>query len=194
MSRPPKKDIDDRIIRAAETKFFRYGFYKVSIEEIVADACTSKAAVYRFYKSKEELVEAVLRRLNEHINSNISAIINNSTLTFQKKIEKIIIFTSGLFQSINTTFFNDLITYTPYLGVLYQNMRIERIQSHYKKLFDEGVSKGVVRKDIPLDFILYYYSRIMEISVFPQDHAEVNYSPQKVYQFLSSLFYEGVKI
>lgn len=193
MARPPKNDIQKRLIKAAETKFFRYGFYKVSIDEIVAEAGTSKAAVYRFYTSKEDLVEAVLLKLNEHINNSIISIINNSAISFHNKLEKIIIFTSGLFQSINLAFFNDLVNYAPHLGVEYQNMRSERIKKHYKKLFDEGIRIGAVRKDIPIDFILFYYSKVMEISVFPLDHAEINYTPQKVYQFLSTLFYEGAK-
>lgn len=194
MARPQKKDIQDRILKAAETKFFRYGFYKVSIDEIVAEAGTSKAAVYRFYKSKEDLVEDILGRLNKHINTNIETIISNSALSFQNKLERIITFTSGLFQSINKAFLNDLANHTPHLSLLYQNMRHERIKTHYKKLFSEGIRTGIVRNDIPLDFILFYYSRVMDVAVLPIYNNEINYTPKKVYQFLSKLFYEGTKV
>ena len=193
MARPPKKDLQDRILRSAENKFFKYGFYKVSIEEIVADAGTSKAAVYRFYKSKEDLVEAVLNRLDDHINTNISVFTGNSALTFPEKLRKIIEFTSDLFLNINKTFLNDLVNYAPHLGMAYQRMRLKRINTYYKKLFLEGINTGIVRKDIPLDFILYYYANIMEIAVFPADKIEKKYSPRKVYQFLSALFYGGIK-
>lgn len=193
MARPPKGDIQDRILKSAETRFFRYGFFKVSIDEIVAEAGTSKAAVYKFYTSKEELVEAVLNKLNDHINTNISSIVNNSSISFQDKLGRIITFTSGLFQSINKAFMNDLVNHTPYLSAKYQNMRLERINTHYKKLFSEGVNLGIVRNDIPLDFIIYYYSKVTEIALVPSDQIETKYSPKKVYQYLSALFYEGTK-
>ncbi len=193
MPRPPKTDLKDRIIKAAENKFFRFGFYKVSIDEIVAEAKTSKAAVYRFYSSKEELVEAVLNNLNNHINQNIGSIVNNGSITFQDKLMKIIEFTSGLFQRINRAFLEDLQNHTPALRIEYQKMRMNRINKYYKKLFADGIDEGIVRSDIPLDFVLYFYSKVTEIAVYPSEQDELKYSPKKTYQYLSRLFYEGVK-
>jgi len=193
MPRPKKVDLKERIINAAENKFFRLGFYKVSVDEIVAEAKTSKAAVYRFYSSKEELVEAVLNKLNDHINRNISAIVNNNSILFQDKLEKIIEFTSGLFQRINIAFLDDLRNHTPSLGIEYQKMRLHRINTHYKQLFSEGIKEKIVRNDIPLDFILYYYTKITELAIYPDEEVTSRYTPKKVYQYLSRLFYEGAK-
>lgn len=194
MPRPLKSDLKDRIINAAENKFFRFGFYKVSIDEIVAEARTSKAAVYRFFSSKEELVEAVLFKLNDQINNNIGIIVNDSSISFRDKIEKIIEFTSGLFQRVDKAFLEDLQYHAPALKMEYQKMRLTRINTYYKKLFSEGIKDGNVRNDIPLDFILYFYGKVTEISVYPSDHEELNYSPKEIYQYLSHLFYEGVKV
>lgn len=193
MPRPQKKDLQERIVKAAENKFFRYGFFKVSIDEIVAEAKTSKAAVYRFYTSKEELVEAVLNNLNNHINQNIGSIINNGSIAFRDKLEKIIEFTSGLFHMINKVFLEDLQNHSPKLKMEYQKMRVDRINTYYRKLFYEGVERGIVRTDIPLDFILHYYSKITELAVYPSSPELSNYTPKKTYQYLSRLFFEGVK-
>lgn len=193
MPRPLKEDLKERIIKAAENKFFRFGFYKISVDEIVADAKTSKAAVYRFYASKEKLVEAVLNNLNDHINNNIGSIVNNGSITFQDKLEKIIEFTSGLFQRVNKTFLEDLQTHTPALKLEYQKMRLHRINTYYKKLFSDGIKEGIVRSDIPLDFVLYFYSKVTELAVYPSEQDEIEYSSKKTYQYLSRLFYEGVK-
>ena len=193
MARPHKTDLKERIVKAAENKFFRFGFHKVSIDEIVAEAKTSKAAVYRFYSSKEELVETVLNKLNDHINQNIGQIVNNSSITFQNKLEKIIEFTSGLFQRINKTFLDDLHNHTPTLQMEYQKMRLNRINTYYKKLFSEGIKNGIIRNDIPLNFMLYYYSKITELAVYPTDEDLSKYTPKKIYQYLSRLFYEGTK-
>lgn len=194
MPRPLKSDLKDRIINAAENKFFRFGFYKVSIDEIVAEAKTSKAAVYRFFSSKEELVEAVLFKLNDDINNNIGIIVNDSSISFREKLEKIIEFTSGLFQRVDKAFLEDLQDHAPVLRMEYQKMRLTRINTYYKKLFYEGIKEGIVRNDIPLDFILYFYSKVTEMSVYPSVHEELNYSPKEIYQYLSRLFYEGVKV
>lgn len=193
MGRPIKKDIRDRIIESAENRFYRFGFSKVSIDEIVADAKTSKAAVYRFFSSKEELVKEVVVRLNLHINSNISEITGKGTLGFKEKIGEIIIFTSGLFQHISPQFMLDLQKSTPELWLEYKKMRLNRINTYYRGLFSEGINSGIVRKDIPLEFILFYYTKITEIAVTPSLQEELKYNQKKIYEFISTLFFEGIR-
>ena len=71
MARPKDNFLQDRILKYATLNFFRKGIYKVSVDQIVADAKTSKAAVYNFFPSKKKLAEAVLINLNDRINSTI---------------------------------------------------------------------------------------------------------------------------
>ncbi|KUG25181.1 hypothetical protein ASZ90_004998 [hydrocarbon metagenome] len=72
-------------------------------------------------------------------------------------------------------------------------MRLHRINTHYKQLFSEGIKEKIVRNDIPLDFILYYYTKITELAIYPDEEVTSRYTPKKVYQYLSRLFYEGAK-
>jgi len=50
----------DRILRAAYGLFTRTGVQAIGIERIIADAGVSKTTLYRHFKSKEDLVLAVL--------------------------------------------------------------------------------------------------------------------------------------
>ena len=51
----------DRILDFARERFFRYGYSSVTIDEIAAELRMSKATFYRFFKSKEELLESAVR-------------------------------------------------------------------------------------------------------------------------------------
>jgi AcrR family transcriptional regulator len=48
-----------RILAAAERRFKHYGYGKTTIVDIAADCAMSNANVYRFYKSKADLVDAI---------------------------------------------------------------------------------------------------------------------------------------
>jgi AcrR family transcriptional regulator len=50
----------DRLIEAATRLFCRYGVNSVGVDEIVAAAGTAKTTLYRLFRSKDGLVEAVL--------------------------------------------------------------------------------------------------------------------------------------
>lgn len=65
--RPPRsaRNGRERILQAAYDLFIRHGIYAVGIDRIVADAGVAKATLYRHFRSKEELVLAVLERREE---------------------------------------------------------------------------------------------------------------------------------
>jgi AcrR family transcriptional regulator len=50
----------DRLIEAATRLFCRYGVNSVGVDEIIAAAGTAKTTLYRLFRSKDGLVEAVL--------------------------------------------------------------------------------------------------------------------------------------
>jgi AcrR family transcriptional regulator len=52
-----------RILAAAERRFKHYGYAKSTIVDIAADCAMSNANVYRFYRSKADLVDALTARL-----------------------------------------------------------------------------------------------------------------------------------
>lgn len=62
---PPEEsglDSRERILRTAYELFTREGFTAVGVDRIVADASVAKTSLYRHFRSKDDLVVAVLER------------------------------------------------------------------------------------------------------------------------------------
>ncbi|MGF1554264.1 MAG: TetR/AcrR family transcriptional regulator [Paracoccaceae bacterium] len=55
----------ERLIETASTLFARHGYHAVGIARIVEEAGVSRVALYHHFRSKEELILAVLRRKDE---------------------------------------------------------------------------------------------------------------------------------
>ncbi len=55
-----KADIKETIIKAAQKTFQRYGFRKTTMDEIAYAARKGKSTLYYYFKSKEEVFEAVV--------------------------------------------------------------------------------------------------------------------------------------
>jgi AcrR family transcriptional regulator len=60
--RPKSDDTRERIMEAAEALFRRLGFAKTAVADIAAQLHMSPANVYRFFDSKNAIVEAICRR------------------------------------------------------------------------------------------------------------------------------------
>lgn len=56
----------DRIFEAARNLFYRYGIRGVSVDQIAAEASTTKVTLYRVFDSKDDLVVKVLEDHTKH--------------------------------------------------------------------------------------------------------------------------------
>ena len=67
-----EKHLEDRrqqILDAAVTSFSRKGFHQATIEDIRLEAGLSRGAVYHYFKSKEDIIDALRQRSADETNS-----------------------------------------------------------------------------------------------------------------------------
>lgn len=69
----PEK-IKESIIRAAKELFRKYGYHKTSVNEIAKKARIAKATIYKYFDSKEQVLDAILM---DYLDVNLHEIISN---------------------------------------------------------------------------------------------------------------------
>ena len=77
----PKEAVKDSILDATDRLLARFGYRKMTVEDIAAEAGIGKGTIYLHFSSKEEvvlshidrIVERLKERLREIANSNVSA-------------------------------------------------------------------------------------------------------------------------
>jgi AcrR family transcriptional regulator len=191
-----KKSVDQnqRILAIARSKFLRYGFHRMSIDSIVRDLRTSKSTIYKYYQTKEDLIKAVIDQLNNEINDRLEEIINDDELSFCGKLNVVVEFTRNTLTEINEEFLQDLKLYTPEIWEYYEKGREYRIDTYYRKLFNDGVIEGAVRKDIDLEILMKVYFNLTEMTVDVDQFSKVNYTNQDLYAEISKIFLEGALV
>jgi len=74
--RPKPDDTRGRIIEAADGLFRRLGFAKTAVADIAAELGMSPANVYRFFSSKNAIVEAICQRYLGEIEAGAWAVVH----------------------------------------------------------------------------------------------------------------------
>ena len=74
--RPRPDDTRARIIEAADSLFRRLGFAKTAVADIAAELGMSPANVYRFFSSKNAIVEAICQRYLGEIEAGAWAVVH----------------------------------------------------------------------------------------------------------------------
>ncbi|MCE8556827.1 TetR/AcrR family transcriptional regulator [Ruegeria pomeroyi] len=71
--RPNKKD---ELVRKALTVFYRDGFHATGMDKLVAETGVSKTSIYKHFRTKEELIVAVLKLRDENFRTWFESRVN----------------------------------------------------------------------------------------------------------------------
>lgn len=83
-------DTRERIMATAEALFRRLGFAKTAVADIAAELHMSPANVYRFFDSKNAIVEAICRRCLSDVEEKAWAVARSKTAAAQR-MERLIL-------------------------------------------------------------------------------------------------------
>ncbi|MEW6614305.1 MAG: TetR/AcrR family transcriptional regulator [Thermodesulfobacteriota bacterium] len=131
----------DEIIRASTSLFYEKGYHSTTMNDLAKEVGTTKAALYYYFKGKEELL---VRIYEETIRDSVEQIseIANSGLSTTEKIREI----------IRNHIKNFIIKRQPMMKIFFQEegelpskiyKSIQRKKRNYNKIFEDVYSKGV---------------------------------------------------
>ena len=81
LSRAERRDLQtQRILDAAKSCFVRYGFQGASMQQICAEAAMSPGALYRYFPSKEAIVEAICEADRKQDTECVISLIENPSV------------------------------------------------------------------------------------------------------------------
>lgn len=133
----------DKIIKFAQQKFFSEGFYKTTMDEISRELQISKKTIYKFFPSKEKLVEEITDCMLEDTSCEIETITDSDENVVMK-------FVRILYQHLNTVskfssrWYKDLQLHTPHIWQKIEKLREEKIIRAARKLLDQGKREKLI--------------------------------------------------
>ncbi len=136
--------VKEKILNIAEKRMIKFGYRKVTMDEISQDLSMSKNTIYKHFASKIEMAEAIFRRLEKEINHELS-LIEESSKDPLEIISKSIFFVQHKLAPWFEHFLGDIKFELPDLWQQFADFRNEKI-SEIKKLIEDGIQKGKFRK------------------------------------------------
>lgn len=172
--------------------FFRFGFHRVSVDQIVGELGISKKTFYRSFESKERVLEDVLVLHMRRIEDHLSQVINDAAMPLEDKLHSVMEFIRMHMSRINVVFLQDLKKYQPRLYARVDDFRKERIMKDFKRLFQEGVESGIFRTDVDPQIFVLAYSNMVQQLINPDTLSSVSFTAEEVYRMILRIVLEGV--
>lgn len=163
----------EKILEKALILFAERGYENVSVEEIAAEVGIKAPSIYKHYKSKQDIFDAIIDKMkNNDVYKNIT-----DTISSNNKFNDAGVFTGDLTQLITAigfesfvelsgptelTQFRKLMTVeqfnTPELAELFVKQYYDNIISRYSDLFSKLSSSGVFKNEDPELMALQFYA------------------------------------
>lgn len=143
------EDRPDEVLDAALSQFVRRGFAATKVEDIAREAGLSKGAIYRYFTSKEDILESLIRRAIVPIAERVSELARTSTgdpVEVMRSMMSVVIVNIA---NPNTLAIPRLVLQEsgtfPQLAEIYRREVLDRGVSAMEKLIERGVAEGYFR-------------------------------------------------
>jgi len=138
----------DKILDAAQQIFTQYGYEDTGVRMILAKADVVTGSFYHFFKSKEDLFEAVVERFLQQHESRIMSIVQED-LSFSEKINQIL----NLTEQNSITYHQDLKAGTMHWTIQYvlHKKTMQAIAPAMELLIHQMMQEGRITNPLQMD-------------------------------------------
>jgi AcrR family transcriptional regulator len=160
----------ERIIQGGEELFLNAGVRSVTMDDIARHLGMSKKTIYQFFKDKNELVMALVKKKLREDENQMSEIISKSGNVIEEMINMMKC-SEDIFSRINPIVIHDLQKYHQEAWRQFQNFKSGVLIRTLEELLIKGIKQGYIRPDIDVKIIarmrVYQVELGFNTTVFP---------------------------
>ena len=190
MKKPVNNEKYKAILKTAHDLFWKFGFRRVTIEEVCREASVSKMTFYRFFSNKIDLVREVVNDLFDQIDLKYRKLMAQD-VPFEEKVRQQLIMkfegTNDISAELVKDIYGDL---ESDIYALWKSRADNMLQTVFSD-YSEAQKRGEIRKDMKLEFMIYMSNKTIEIASDPEIQAMYP-DMQSVVMEIANMFFYGI--
>lgn len=153
------KDYDERkneIIDTAQRLFYTKGYEKCTVNDILKEIEIAKGTFYHYFRSKEEVLDAIVSRYADTINSRVEGIAKLNHISSEEKLLRAFM-AMQIADQVDSDTLDDM--HKVENALLHQktlNRIVTVMAPILVKIIEEGVEKKVWRCRYPLEYMQFF--------------------------------------
>ncbi len=185
-------EIKDRILNKTYELFTKFGFHKVTMQEIADSMGMSKKTLYKFFEGKEQIIREIIENKKCDIDNYLEKLWANGNLDFVEKISSMMNFIRTQLPNMRGPLFEDLKKNLPEIWMEINESRKKYIREKYSRLIREGIKKGSVRKDLDEEVVMLVYINAIHNILVPEILSELPLTAEQVFDTIVSTLFMGI--
>lgn len=181
---------DQKIIDYSKDKFLSEGFYKITMDEIASGLRMSKKTIYKFFPSKNLLVDATVKLFKAMVQKKLDSITKGEANSIIK-IKRLTNLFAELSLKISPKMMEDLRLHRPELWQNIEDFRTKNIKKIWNNILDQGKMEGNI-VNFPNDIIIEVILAAMQRIISPQFLLNNNLSIQHAFEVTFGMLINGI--
>lgn len=181
----------EKILEKILPLFLREGFSKVNTDTIAYEVGISKRTLYKYFPTKDLLVDAVTTKFQSEIKKQFDKTLENIEDSPLEKLREILFFLSETSSNLSKKFLQDVKDYRPDIFLKATSFRKERIKS-LVVLIKEGQKKKKIKKEIDPDLAVDILLSAVDGVINPNYLTNSKHSAQTAMNSLINIFLNGI--
>lgn len=180
----------EKIVSFSKDKFLTEGFYKITMDEIASGLRMSKKTIYKYFASKEILVDAAVKFFQSIVQAKIESIIKSDVNSILK-IKNLTNIFAELSMKINSRMLDDLKSFRPDLWQNIDDFRTRNIEKVWKNIFEQGKKEGYI-VDYPSEIMVHVILAAMQKIINPAFLINHNLSITQAFEITFGMLINGI--
>ena len=180
----------EKILNYSRNKFHREGFYKTSMDEISSELHISKKTIYKYFPSKEKLLEEICSGTSCDIGNRLDSIVDGKDNVVIKFV-RILNFHSNFSRNISDKWLRDLSIHAPDIKKNIDEKKNERINKVVEKLLEQGKKEKLI-EDYPSKLIIMVFNSSLTSALNSDFLINNNFSMHDAFRITYEMLLNGI--
>ncbi len=180
----------EKILNYSRNKFHREGFYKTSMDEISSELHISKKTIYKYFPSKEKLLEEICSGTSCDIANRLDNIVDGKDNVVIKFV-RILNFHSNFSRNISDKWLRDLSIHAPDIKKNIDEKKNERINKVVEKLLEQGKKEKLI-EDYPSKLIIMVFNSSLTSALNSDFLINNNFSMHDAFRITYEMLLNGI--
>jgi AcrR family transcriptional regulator len=179
------------ILKIAKKLFWKFGFKRVSIEEVCKEAAVSKMTFYKHFPNKMAVVKTLLEEVLQDARKKYDLIMD-SELPYPEKVVQMIELKREQTHTMSSEFFRDYVqSGDPELIAYLEQASAENLQK-FTDDFHKAQKNGDIRQDLKVEFIMAIMNKLVDWIQHDDGLMELYDEPQDLAVEMTSFLFYGI--
>ena len=182
----------ERILKHSEELFLNHGYSSITMSQIAAELGIGKATIYKYFPTKESILEKIIDSIFDDINQNIEDINSNPDYSFKDKFRNYLFIFSEKYFLIQNKQILDIKKNAPEIWEKIETLEKDIFYKKFQILICDGIIENHIKNDFEVELIVNMILNSLQKMLNSDINNRLSLSYKELVDNILKIYFEGI--